>query len=76
MNPFLTGATLKITVPTDFDMSRGPVSVTTSGDNLDKNPIVNLEPSTRTLTIQRFNLAYLDQFSFSYFYIYGMGNPG
>ncbi len=51
MNPFLTGATLKITVPIEFDMSRGPVSVRASGDNLDSNPIVNLEPSTRTLTI-------------------------
>jgi hypothetical protein len=75
-NPLLEGATVRITVPDDFDMSRGPVEVTTSGISLDPNPIVNLEPSTRTLVIQRFNLDYLEQLSYSYFYIYGMGNPG
>jgi hypothetical protein len=50
-NPLLTGATVRITVPSDFDMSRGPIEVTTSGISLDTNPIVNLEPSTRTLVI-------------------------
>ena len=47
----MIGATLKITVPNDFDMTRGPVSVTASGSGLDPNPIVNYEPSTRTLTV-------------------------
>lgn len=50
-NPLLAGATVRITVPDDFDMSRGEVTVTTSGINLDPNPIVNFEPSTRTLVI-------------------------
>lgn len=76
MNPLLTGATIEVYVPLDLDLNRGPVTVTALGDNLDPSPIVNFEPSTRTITIQRFNLDYLDQYSYSYFYIYGLGNPG
>lgn len=50
-NPLREGATVRIRVPDDFDMDRGPVTVTTAGINLELDPIINFEPSTRTLVI-------------------------
>jgi hypothetical protein len=50
-NPLMAGATVRITVPDDFDMSRGGISVTTSGIGLNPNPVVNREVRSRTLTV-------------------------
>jgi hypothetical protein len=61
-NPLREKSTLQITIPDEFNIEVGDVTVTTLGGTLEQYPVSKLNTASRVLTISEFNLQYMQQY--------------
>ena len=75
-NPLRPGSNIHIRIPAEFDLNVSELlSVTTSGASLETSPLFAIDYATRVITIESFNVDYIQQYQASYFYISGVRNP-